>query len=165
MWNFAVLVFLVAVAGSYAARNMQALERADAGLAAATAAEMAIYREAVVGYFEQHDLRSTAVATSTLKSGGHLPSWSRMYQQATPLAWGNYRDAHGVIYVYGTSLPARNLSAELARLAHNSVLVGVYRSGAATLQSPVTGATHIPVTALAGMAIPDGAPLWVAMRH
>jgi hypothetical protein len=162
MWNVVMLAVLMSVAGIYVTRNHQTVDRAEAGLAAGMAAEMGVYRGAVARYFSEHDLLAASVSTATLKSGGYLPPWSRMYQQSTPLIWSNYRDAGGVIYVYATSLPAQDLAGELARLAHNSVLLGVYRASAGTLHSPVAGDTGISLAALAGRAIPDGAPVWIA---
>lgn len=164
MWNVAVLAVLISVAGVYTTRNFQSLDNAHSNLAASLAAEMGIYRSAVIDYFSDHDLLATSVSTATLKSGGYLPGWSRMYQQSTPLTWSNYRDANGVIYVYGTSLPDQNLAGELVQLARNSVLFGVYNSTLSTLQSPVSGNTGIPISAISGMSIPDGAPVWIAMK-
>jgi hypothetical protein len=164
MWNFVVLAALIAATGVYANRNQQTLDAAQGSLAASTAADMGIYRSAVIDYFSDHDLTSTSVSTASLKSGGYLPEWSRMYQQSTPLLWRNYRDADGVIYVYAASRPAQDLNAELAQLARNSVLLGFYRSGLPTLQSPVSGDTGIPITALSPMSIQDGAPVWIAMK-
>lgn len=164
MWNFAVLAVLMSVAGVYAVKNAQSLDGAQDGLATATAAEMGIYRGAVIAYFSDHDQLATSVDDDTLKSGGYLPGWSSMSQPRTQLAWRNYRDAGGVIYVYTNTLPTRNLSAELVQLARNSMLFGVYRSGSPNLQSPVYGDTGIPLAALAGMSVPDGAPVWIAMK-
>ena len=161
MWNAVMLAVLIAVAGVYTTRNLQAVDQAGASLAAGTAAEMGIYRNAVIAYFGEHDLLATSVATATLKSGRYLPQWSRMFQQTAPLAWNNYRDADGMIYVWAVSLPSRNLAAELAQLARNSVLLGVYGS-TGTLYSPVAGDTGISLSALAGRAVPAGAPVWLA---
>jgi len=163
MWNVAVLTVLISVAGVYTARNFQTLDTAHGNLAASTAAEMGVYRNAVVDYFSDHDLRSVSVPTATLKSGGYLPSWSRLYQQAAALEWSNYRGADGVIYIYANRLPAQNLAGELAALARNTVLVGIYSSASSTLQSPVYGDTGIPISAISGMSIPEGAPVWIAM--
>ena len=163
MWNAVVLAVMIAAAGVYTTRNLQTVDQAHQELASADAAEVGIYRNAVIDYFSDHDVVNTSVSTASLKSGAYLPSWSRLYQQSGALSWANYRDADGVIYVYATSLPPRNLAAELAQLARNSVLLGVYDSAHATLQSPVYGETHIPVTALSSLSIPNGAPVWLAM--
>lgn len=161
MWNIVVLVVMMAVAGIYASAGMRSVDRAQDQLAAAMAAEMGIYRQAVIGYFSDHDLLGTGVSSDALKTGGYLPGWSRMAQQAAPLAWNNYRDANGVIYVYATSPPARNFDGELARLARNSLLAGTYGS-AGTLRSVTAGDTGIALGALAGSAIQVGAPVWIA---
>lgn len=163
MWNAAVVAILIAVAGVFATKNSRTLDGVQASLAASTAAEMGIYRNAVINYFTAHDSSPGVVTTASLKSGGYLPSWSRLYQQSTPLAWSNYRDASGIIYIYTTTLPDRNLVAELARLAQNSVLFGVYDSTTNKLQSPAAGNTNIPTSAISAMSIPNGAPVWIAM--
>jgi len=163
MWNLVVLLVVMALAGVLANRSAQNLDAVQGDLAASMAAEMGIYRTAVIRYFVDHDLSNTGVSTAALKSGGYLPPWSRMAQQSAPLIWSNYRDAGGVIYVYATSLPPQNLGAELARLAHNSVLVGAYSSSSGFLQSPIEGTTKISLSALAGKSIPDGAPVWIAI--
>ncbi|MBP0597292.1 type IV pilus biogenesis protein PilM [Herbaspirillum sp. LeCh32-8] len=163
MWNVVVLAVMIAAAGVYTTRNFQTLGQAHEQLASADAAEMGVYRNAVIDYFSDHNVLNASVSTATLKSGGYLPAWSRLYQQSAPLTWANFRDAGGVIYVYGTSLPPQNLAAELARLANNSVLLGIYDSTHTTLQSPVYGETDIPVSAISSMSIPNGAPVWLAM--
>ncbi|EJN02925.1 type IV pilus biogenesis protein PilM [Herbaspirillum sp. YR522] len=163
MWNAAVMAILIAVAGVYATRNTETLDNVQAAQAASMAAEMGIYRNAVINYFSEHASSYNTVSTAVLKSGGYLPSWSRLYQQAAPLAWNNFRDATGVIYIYATALPERNLNAELASLAQNSVLFGIYDSTTNRLQSPVAGDTLIPTTAISAMSIPNGAPVWIAM--
>ena len=163
MWNAAVMAVLIAVAGIYATRSAQTVDVARQSQAASVAAEMAMYRNAVVDYFTANDFNSTTVSTTALKNGGYLKPWTRMSQQGTPLLWSNWRDANGIIYIYATSLPAQNLTGELARLAYNSVFFGLYDSSLPTLQSPVSGDTHIPISAISGKSIPNGAPVWIAM--
>jgi len=163
MWNMAVLVVLLAVTGVYVTRNMETADAAQISLAGALAGEMSVYRTAVTEYFSAHDLYGLSVSTATLKSSGALPSWSKLFQQNTPLIWRNYRDGNGVIYIFSSSLPAFDITAEIASLSQNSMLAGFYKSGSATLQSPVFGDTNIPLTALAGMSVPNGAPVWIAM--
>lgn len=164
MWNIAVLAVLMAVAGIYAGATMRSVDRAQDQMAAAMAAEMGIYRQAVIGYFGDHDLLATEVGSAALKAGGYLPGWTGMAQQSAPLVWSNYRDANGVIYVYATRAPARNFDGELARLARNSLLAGSYGSGG-TLRSAALGDTGIPLAALAGKSIQVGAPVWLAGRQ
>lgn len=163
MWNIAVLVVLMAAAGIYGTRNLETLNVTQGHVAGAVAADMALYRDAVVRYFSATNQLNASVSFAALKTTGMLPSWTTLYQNSSAPIWNNYRDASGIIYVYAASLPADNILTELARLSHNSMLVGTYRTGAATLQSPVFGDTLIPVTALAGRSLPDGAPVWIAM--
>lgn len=169
MWNIVVLMVLMAVTGVLTLRTSAALVTAQGNLASTTAAEMGIYRAAVIDYFSDNDVVATQVNTAALKRGGYLPRWSRMYQDAGELKWRNYRDADGVIYVYAARvankhLAESSLAAELAKLAHHSVLFGVYRSSTASLHPPSGGSTPVPPLALSGMSIQDGAPLWLAMR-
>lgn len=163
MWNAVVLAVLIAVAGVYATKNLQTHDLTRDNLNDSVAAEMGIYRNAVIDYFSSNDLYNASVSSATLKSGGFLPAWSKLYQQTTPLAWGNYRSASGVIYVFAVSLPTSNIASEVMQLSQNSILVGTYRSGYSTLQSPVYGDTGIPVSDISGMSISDGAPVWIAM--
>lgn len=163
MWNAVVLAVLIAVAGVYATKNLQGQDLSRGNLTDSVAAEMGIYRNAVVNYFSSNDVYGVSVSTATLKSGGFLPAWSKLFQQTTPLAWGNYRSASGTIYIFALSLPTQNIASEVMQLSQNSILVGIYRSSASTLQSPVYGDTGIPVSDISGMSIPDGSPVWIAM--
>ncbi|WP_034300968.1 type IV pilus biogenesis protein PilM [Herbaspirillum sp. RV1423] len=163
MWNIAILVVLVSVAGIYSTKNLQTLAATESRVAGSVASEMAIYRDAVVNYFTVYNLYNTSVSFGALKSSGMLPSWSLMFQKSEAPIWNNYRDAAGVIYIYATALPDDNILGELASLSHNSILAGAYRSSLSNLQSPVFGDTNIPVTALSGKSVPDGAPVWIAM--
>jgi len=165
MWGLIVALVMIAAGGFYCSTSSQQLAVVQSNLCRETASEMALYRQAVIDYFSANDLRGTSVSIEALKSARALPSWSLLYQQSDRLIWSNYRDQDGIIYVYGTSLPSINILADLAQLSGNSVLVGVYRTGKSTLQSGVFGDTGIPVTALAGRAIPDGSPLWIAMTQ
>jgi hypothetical protein len=164
MWNVAVLAILMSVAGVYAVRNAQSLETAHDNLTASTAADMAIYRSAVIDYFSANPgAVSTSVDTAALKAPvAYLPTWSRMSQQSEPLIWKNYRDANGVIYVYATQMPGQNLTAELAQLAHNSVLFGIYRGTG--MYSAAGGNSGISLAAIPKGTIKEGAPVWLAMN-
>ncbi|MBP1313326.1 type IV pilus biogenesis protein PilM [Herbaspirillum huttiense F1] len=165
MWGLIVALAMIAAGGFYCSTSSQQLAVVQSNRVRETAAEMALYRQAVIDYFSANDLRGTSVSIETLKSAHALPSWSLLYQQSDRLIWSNYRDQDGIIYVYGTSLPPFNILADLTQLSGNSLLVGVYRSGKSTLQSGLFGDTGIPVTALAGRAVPDGSPLWIAMTQ
>jgi len=163
MWNMLVLTAMISLVGVYTIRNFETFAATDAGVAMSIADSMALYREAVADYFTQNDVLDTSVSFSALKSSHMLPAWSVLYQQSAAPIWNNYRDATGVIYIYASSLPPVNIAAAIAMKSQNSVLNGVYQSGVATLQSPVFGDTRIPVTALNGKSVPDGAPVWIAM--
>lgn len=165
MWGLVVAVVLISAAAIYSTMAEQTVSTAQSNMAWEVAAGMALYRQAVIGYFTQNDVRNISVSLALLKSSNMLPTWSILYQQTAVPIWNNFRDANGTIYIYATSLPPTNIIAEVTLLSNNSVLVGTYSSKAATLQSAVFGNTNIPVTALAGKSIPDGAPLWIAMTN
>jgi hypothetical protein len=161
MWNITVMLVLFSVAGYYTTHNLEQQDQNQANGALAVADDMAVYRGAVIDYFSSNDLRDTTVSLATLKAAHALPAWSTSGQGGVAPAWGNYRDGAGLIYIYATRLPAGDISADIARLSRNSMLAGVYRREQPNLQSPVFGDTHIPLTALAGLAVPDGAPVWI----
>lgn len=166
MWNAVVLAVLIGVAGVYTTRNLQTVDAGQLNALTASAAEMGSYRAAVVAYFSANNLYSTSVSTATLKAGGYLPSWSRMFQQTAPLRWGNYRDGAGIIYVYSLAVPDRNLVDALLAMSQNSILVSVYDSAHSNLQSPLFGDSGFPAAALvSAVAIPNGAPVWIAMTQ
>jgi hypothetical protein len=162
MWNVVILALVMSLAGAYAALAGRNAEAGQQLLVEASAEGMANYRSAVVAYFHVNDLRATSVSLATLKASGTLRDWPLLEAPpATP--WGNYRDAAGTIYIYARQLPRHDLTRQVVRLARNSLLAGSYQRGAANLQSPVYGDTGIPLAALAGLALPDGVPVWLAV--
>jgi len=163
MWNIVVLVVFATATGVYGIRHSQTTNVMQGQVASSVAADMALYRDAVISYFSMTNQRNFSVSFDALKTGGMLPSWSTLSQSSNVPPWSNYCDANGIIYVYATSLPSTNIVGELTVLSRNSMLVGTYQSSSATLHSPVFGDTNIPVTALAGKSLPDGAPVWIAM--
>lgn len=165
MWSIAVMAVMISLVGVYTTMNAERSMAADASVAMNMAGSMLLYRAAVVHYFTEHDVLDTSVSLATLKSANALPAWSTLYQQDSAPLWSNYRDADGTIYIYAISLPAVDITAEITRLSQNTVLTGVYLTGMTTLQSPVFGDTHIPLTALNGKSIPDGAPVWIATQN
>jgi len=163
MWNVAILVIMMAVAGGYMTHSLQVSDQLQSQVAMSLASEMAIYRDAVISYFTENNLLSTSVSFAALTSSGALPAWTTMAQSGSAPIWNNYRDADGVIYIYASTLPAQNIAGQLVVFSHESILVGVYRTTLSTLQSPLFGDTNIPLTALSGKSVPDGAPVWIAM--
>jgi hypothetical protein len=89
-----------------------------------------------------------------------LPAWSKLATSPT-VAWTNYRDGAGQIYIFPAAAGARPIVAELLALSRNSLNVGVYRAADHTLFSPVDG-TRIALPTLGDAVIPDGAPVWLA---
>lgn len=159
------MVVMISLAGVCTTMNAERFAEIDAGVALNMAGSMLQYRTAVIHYFSEHDVFDASVSLAALKSTNALPAWSTLYQQDIQSPWSNYRDSAGTIYIYATSLPAIDITAEITRLSQNSFLTGVYRTGMTTLQSPIFGDTHIPLTALNGKSVPDGAPVWIAMKN
>lgn len=160
MWGIALMAVLLALGGAWAHQAQRGETVGRQRTADATADEMAVYRGAVVRYFGAHDAeRDTSVATATLRSEGMLRDWSTLPADR----WANYRAADGTIYIYAAASPGRDLGAAVAALAKGSRLAGVYRTGAATLYSPVHGDTGVPLAPLlARRAVPANSPVWLA---
>jgi hypothetical protein len=165
MWNMAVIVVLAGLGAFYAALAEGRLAVLDQARSVAGANSMALYRDAVIAYFSAHPgLTDASVDIATLKADGMLPAWSPLYAQPASSPWANYRAGDGAITVYATSVPAGDVVSEIVALSRNSVLAGIYRSGDATLFSPIYGNTGIPLPPAAKAPIPDGSPVWMAAR-
>ena len=162
MWGVLVAAIMLMLTSHYMVADQKWLQTLEDMNARIVAEDMALYREAVIGYFTAHDLRNTNVDMSTLSST--FPSWSPLKNGISMASWSNYRDANGMIYIYASSLPKVNITSEIVQLSRNSVLAGAFHTGDASLYSPVFGDTGIPLTSLAvaGVIVPDGSPLWLA---
>lgn len=161
MWNIVVVAVMAALAGIYILPSEQALGRAEDMKARELAGSMAVYRQAVSAYYGKFGAKTNYSATvAELKAGNFLPDWSRLYTEGEAGPWTNYRNAAGIIYIYPKQLPEKNILPDLLELAHNSVSVTVYRATDSSLYSP--GDNKRFKHALAGAAIPDGAPVWIA---
>jgi hypothetical protein len=159
-------VILLMVTGIYSTAYEAQVPAMSRPAAATIAASMATYRTAVVDYFSLNPGIYQSVDMATLKSSGVLPSWSMLYAQPATSRWANYRDpSSGIIYIYASSAPDVNIASEIASLSKNSILTGVYHTGDTTLHSPVFGDTGVMLSSAVGTLIPNGSPLWLAMRH
>jgi len=160
MWAVLIVVFVVTLGGWYgwpAEQRREAVVRQQADDDAGT---MGIYRETVMAWFKANDVTDTSVSLADLKLAGVLPAWSKLAASPT-VAWTNYRDGAGQIYIFPAAAGTRPIVAELLALSRNSLNVGIYRAADHTLSSPVDG-TRIALPPLGGAVIPDGAPVWLA---
>jgi hypothetical protein len=164
MWNVLVLVVLLSVGGYYATQSQERVIALDNAQAAQLADSMALYRQAVVAYFDAHPAQNGSVSMATLQSSNALPAWSTLSSQPAASMWANFRDTDGMIYIYAAKLPPHSIANDIVRLSQNSVLTGVFRTGDTTLHSPVFGDTGIKLPAPASVSIPNGSPVWIATR-
>lgn len=164
MWQFVVLVVMTMLTGVYSLREHDREADVEQATAESVAGEMAVYREAVITWFSENPNQLQPVPIDTLRSNNLLPVWSTLRTNPAASIWANFRDADGLIYIYATTLPRVNIVNEVAKLSQNSVLAGVFRTGDATLHSPVFGNTGIKLPP-AGVPIPNGSPVWIALRR
>lgn len=160
MWNLVVLTVLLALAGGYALIGERDVVAQQQGVTAATAEGMAIYRGAVMRYYAANPGMPEGSVSFAMLSAGPTPAlrnWSTLEADR----WGNYRDAAGLVYIYAVTRPAANISADLARISYGSMLAGSYHEATGTLYSPRSVNTNISLAALAGLNVPDGAPVWL----
>ena len=163
MWQILMVLSLASLAGLYANFDKPALAVRENVDAVDLARDMAHYREAVITYFAQHPTVYPRVDLTVLVNANVWPSWSKLQHKYTLPMWAHYRDSDGMIYVYAASKPNVNLFPELMKLTQNSVLVGVYRTGDTTLNSPVLGNTGRKLPASGSVVIPDGSPVWISV--
>jgi hypothetical protein len=163
MWAVLIVVFAVALGGWYGWPAEHGREAVVRQQASEDAGSMGIYREAVIAYFKANNVTDTSVSLADLKLAGVLPAWSKLATSPT-VAWTNYRDGAGQIYIFPAAAGARPIVAELLALSRNSLNVGVYRAADHSLVSPVDG-TRIALPSLGAAVIPDGAPVWLAQVH
>ena len=165
MWNLFVITVLGVLTGIYANFGERTVSMAQSNQARETAESMALYREAVIQYYTANDIKKHSVSLTVLKADHLVPTWSTLYTRSDESIWDNYRAADGTIYVYATTLPAKNIQAELVALSRNSYLAGVYKRSGQFLYSPVFGDTGISLAALASRSVPDNAPVWIGYRR
>ncbi|KVC89320.1 pilus assembly protein PilM [Burkholderia ubonensis] len=125
--------------------------------AQALAEDLAIYRQAALDYARTHPGTRGAVPNTKLP----FPTW---YPNANP-PWRNYV-ADGNVVAYAAAMPPVNIAGEIATLADGSLLAGVayrntvVRPGHANPNAPADG---VPLPA--GLAIADGAPVWMGQAY
>jgi len=152
------LVLLITLAGHVATQRADPVAGITLARARDLAASMALYRQAVIEYHQQHASVDGAVGEAALRAGGHLPSW------APPAQWQNHRDAAtGIVYVFGAGVDGAAMLPHLLRLSQRSLLVG--RSGYKNMpfQSALHGATTIALPQAVAATVASGGPLWLAV--
>lgn len=161
MWSVLIVAVLSALTAFYTNLDTKAMATLEQTRSDELADSMALYRNAAIVYFSGHPNETGSVTIETLIASGALPAWSALAEHPEKSIWAAYRDSNGLIYVYATSVP-RNIVSEVIRLASNSLMAGIYRSGDTTLYSPAFGDTRIKLPAAGAVTIPDGSPVWVA---
>jgi hypothetical protein len=168
MWQFLIIAVMAATTGLYQLTDQIQTGNFDQIKARTLAEGMAIYRNALISYYAANPAKKNfSLTMEELRSSGALPSWTTLdtRNDIAPLL-DNYRDAGGVIYVFAKALPPVNITSELTDLSYGSAEVGVYHDGDTNLYSPILG-TNLPKISTAPLqarAVPDGAPVWVAVR-
>lgn len=163
MWAFVFVAVMASLTVCYRLIDKEGMAAVEQAKADNLAESMSIYRQAVVTYFARHPAEFNPVGIEKLISTNALPSWSTLFQQPATSIWANYRHDDGVIYIYAAKAPPVNAAADIVRLAQNSVLAGVFRTGDTTLHSPVYGDTLVRLPPPAKVSIPNGSPVWIAM--
>jgi len=124
MWAVLIVLCVTVLGGWYgwpAEQRHEAVVRQDAGNHAGT---MKIYRQAVVAWFQAHDVTDTSVSLADLKQAGVLPGWSGLATGSAAATWANYRDSAGRIYIFpAAAAGAPPIIAELLALSRNSLNV------------------------------------------
>lgn len=161
MWNVVVIIVMTALTGFY----ILPIERTGMALQDVQASKivesMAVYRQAVKNYFSANNVTGVSVGIDALKNAGAIPAWAAFGANSTAPAWANYRDSTGTIYIYPATLPSSNIVSAMLQQSRNSMNVGIYRASDHSLYSPVDG-TRVTLASLAGVPIPDKAPVWMA---
>ena len=167
MWHTVMIACMVAMTGVYSMMD-ETMPTVSARQAKADgmAQSMAVYRQAVLSYFEDKpELKKNVdtVAINDLIDGGMLPEWSTLNANPEATIWTNFRDNKGTIYIYAIARPPVDIVTDVLTLAYNSELVGLFRDGDRTLHSPVHGDTGIKLPPPGRARIPDGSPVWIAL--
>jgi hypothetical protein len=151
VWAFAVIAAALATLISFTPRQADDERTLAAAGARAFAESMAVYRAAVVEY---------------ARSNPHFDGPVNESQVATPAWWRGHPAMHSAVQgrlvaVYVTGPQAQGLMPEMLRVARDSIWVGFADRASGTLHSPTFGDTGIDLPD----AVPDKAPVWLALRN
>lgn len=159
MWIMWIMVAMAAVTGYYSMKAETHLLPVAAMRNENLAGNMAVYRGMVVRYLAAHPEITGPAAVSDEQLQTVFPEW---YVPSS--LWANHLSADGMITVYASTLPPMKISSHIVELSQRSIMAGEANAALAPglLYSPVFGNTTIPLPA--GVAIPDGSPVWMARR-
>lgn len=148
MWPLLILVMVTSLAGYFTVSNQVMHPVAAYAVSDDLAANMRVYRRALIDYARSHPGVTGAIADSSLQ----LPSW----YAKNPL-WANVVTADTVT-VYATKRPPETITLDIVKMSGNSIFTGEADASDHTLYSPVFGKTTIPVPAV----VPHGVPVWIS---
>ncbi len=151
MWAYAIVVSVMSVFALFITDSAVDERRIDATRGRVLAESMATYRAAVVDMARAHPTFEGQVSDAAL----HLPTW----WQVQPALKATVEGRTVAVYVQ-TDDQQKDLLQEMLRLAAGSILVGTANLSSGTLHSPSTGDTGIALPS----GVPDGVPVWLAMR-
>ncbi len=160
-----MMALMLSLAAYYSSAKSEAGAVAAEVRSAGAAAEMALYRAAVVAHFSlpaNAAVVGASVAPTTLVGEGLLPSWSPLGASGGAAAWGNYRMGDGTIVVYAVA-PPPGLFNDLLALSGRSAMVGSFSAADNRFHSRLSDLPTTIVRPLA--AIAHGAPVWIAQRN
>ena len=158
MWTSYIGAAMLAAGGMIGLHAINDDEQvAQDGARTALAASMAVYRDAVRTYAQQHPAFTGAVVDAALA----MPAWGPATQ---PALWRNYIAPNGMIVVYAGTLPAVGIGAELKVLARGSLLAGLANRAGQRIDSAGAAGSSATLPAVPNAVIPDGAPVWLAWR-
>lgn len=160
MWMIWVLVAILSVTGYYStALNTQTLPMAELRNEN-LANNMAVYRSMVVDFLA----RNPGIVGPATVTDAQLETVRPAWFTPSPL-WANHLAADGMITIYATTLPPTRIAYDIVKLSQGSELAGEFNAARSLLNlfSPLTGDTGIRLPA--GVAIPNGSPVWMASRR
>lgn len=185
MWNIIVLTAMLSLVGYYATRDQHYVDNTGMQASANGLAEkMAIYRQAVIGYYAANPGAplKTSVSQSELQAAGVFPSWADAASLCAQ--WRNYIDGNRMIFIYAPGPLSTDIVAKIVSMSGNSVLVGRAQTNGTQLvlyapadipSAAVTQSPQIPmaddygaypsIVLPAGAGIPVGSPVWLAQAN
>jgi hypothetical protein len=150
MWAFAVIAVMVAALGSFMSRQADGERTVSAAHGREMAERVSVYRHAVVTWARTQPHFEGPVDESAVAT----PGWWRSHPSLGAVIEGK------VVAVYLTEPQPKDVLGEMLRLARGSIWVGYASRETGTLHSPTIGDTGIALPA----AVPDQAPVWLALR-
>ena len=148
MWPLLILVMVASLTGYFTMSNHTRHPVATHADSGDLAANMRVYRRALVDHARSNPGVTGVVADGSLQ----FPPW----YVKNPL-WTNVVSA-GTVIVYATRRPPETITQDIVRMSGNSIYAGEADASDHTLYSPVFGKTGIPIPA----TVPNGVPVWIS---